>query len=89
MPGPYKVKVTIQSVTQGECPQGFKAGDSWLIEDGKTPCGMCARAYASLAETIQVLRYGGEFPWCENKDVATVSCPDPKRWLIYEVRRLS
>ncbi len=88
MPVPYKVKVTVQSVTKGECPQGFKSGDSWLIEDGKTPGGMCAGAYNSVAPAIRVFRLGGAQPWEKNEDVTYVSCPDPEHWVIYEVKRL-
>lgn len=29
----YKIKVTVHSVTKGECPRRFKAGDNWLIEN--------------------------------------------------------
>lgn len=85
---PYKVKVTVQSVIKGECPQGFKAGDSWLIEDGKTPGGMCASAYNAVAPAIRVLRLGGEHPWDENKDVTYISCPDSEHGVIHEVTRL-
>jgi len=84
----YKVKVTIESVTKGECPQGFKVGDSWIIEDGKTPGGMCAGAYNSVAPAIRLFRLGGEQPWDTNKDVTHVSCPDPKHRVIYQVTRL-
>ncbi len=85
---PYKVKVTVHAVTENTCPQGFKQGDSWLIEDGKTPGGMCAGAYNSVAPAIRIFRLGGEHPWDSDKDVTYVSCPDPERILIYEVRRL-
>jgi len=37
----YKVKVTVHSVMKGECPQGFKAGDCWLIENGETQTMKC------------------------------------------------
>ena len=74
----YKVKVTIESVTKGECRQGFKAGDSWVIEDSKTPGGMCASAYNAVAPQ----------PWDSNKDVTRVACPDPEHRLIYQVSRL-
>lgn len=84
----YKVKVTIESVIKGECPQGFKAGDSWIIENGKTPGGMCAGAYNSVAPAIRLFRLGGEQPWDSNKDVTHVSCPDPEHWVIYQVARL-
>ena len=85
MPVPYKVKVTVDSVTKGKCPQGFGEGDSWLIADGKTPGGMCAGAYNSVGPAIRTLRLGGEHPWNENKDVTYVSCPDPEHCVIYEV----
>lgn len=84
----YRVKVTVDAVTKGECPQGCKAGDSWLIEDGKTPGGMCAGAYNSVAPAIRTLRFGGAHPWDKDKDVTYVSCPDPEHWVIYEVKRL-
>jgi len=57
-----KVKISVKSITQNECPQGFKVGDSWLIEDGKTPGGMCAAAYAMVYPAVRVFRTGGEFP---------------------------
>ncbi len=82
-----KVKVTVHSITQGKCPQGFKVGDSWLIPDGKTPGGMCAGAYNSVASAIRLFRLGGEQPWDKDKDVTYVSCPDPEVVLIYEVRK--
>jgi uncharacterized repeat protein (TIGR04076 family) len=34
MPVPYRIKVAVHLVTKGKCPQGFKVGDSWVIEDG-------------------------------------------------------
>lgn len=88
MPAMYKVQVTVKSVIKGKCPQGFKAGDSWLIEDGKTPGGMCSGAYESVGSSIRLFQLGGEHPWDKDKDVTQVSCPDPEHWVIYEVRRL-
>jgi uncharacterized repeat protein (TIGR04076 family) len=87
MPIPYKVKVTIVSIS-GECSKGHKLGDSWLIGDGKTPKGMCAGAYDSIAPYLRALSFGGEFPWTEDKDVAQFACPDPQNRVIFELRRL-
>ena len=84
----YKVQVTVQSVTKGECPRGFKAGDSWLIENGETPNGMCGDAYISVAPAIRLLWLGGEQPWDEDKDVTCRSCPDAAVMVVYEIRRL-
>ena len=88
MPVPYKIKVSVLRVTNGECSRGFKAGDSWLIEDGKTPGGMCSSAYHAVAPAIRTFRLGGEHPWDEDKDVTRISCPDLEHWVIYEVKRL-
>lgn len=84
----FKVKVTVHDVIKNKCAQGFKVGDSWLIADGKTPGGMCAGAYNSIAPAIRLFRLGGEQPWDKDKDVTYVSCPDPECILVYEVRRL-
>ena len=88
MSATYKVKVTVHSVTKGECPSGFKVGDSWLIDNGKTPSGMCADAYTSIAPAIRAFWLGGEQPWDEDRDITCRSCPDPEHLVIYEIRRL-
>lgn len=84
----YKVRVTVDEVLKDECPMEFKPGDNWLIEDGKTPGGMCASAFTVLSPTLRHFRLGGEHPWDEDKDVTFVSCPDPKCVLIYKLERL-
>ena len=88
MPGLYNVKVTLRSVTKGECPGGFKVGDSWLIENGETPGNMCADAYISIAPAIRTFWLGGEQPWDEDKDITCRSCPDAEHMVIYELKRL-
>jgi len=84
-----QIEVTVHSVIKGECSQGFKVGDKWIIEDvGKTPGGMCASAYNAVAPAIRTFRVGGEHPWDVNKNITYVSCPDYKHFVIYEVKRL-
>jgi len=84
----YKVQVTVEKILMDECPMGFKVGDSWVIEGGKTPAGMCASAYYAAYPTIRTLTMGGGHPWDENKDISHVGCPDAERVLIMEVKRL-
>ncbi len=88
MAGPYSIRISVKEITKNECPYKFKPGDSWLIEDGKTPGGMCSSAYEACLPWVRILRYGGEFPPAEDKDVMLVSCPDHNVQTIYEVRRL-
>jgi len=86
-PKQYSVQITVKSITKGECPQGFKPGDTWTVQS-KTPDGMCSGAYGALLNTLAVLRHGGERPWDEDRDVVLASCPDMKHYVIYELRRL-
>ena len=84
----YKVRATVKDILKGKCSQGHKVGETWLIEkDGKTPGGMCPGAYNSLAPSLRTFRFGGEHHF-DQKDVTYISCPDPKHFVIFEVRRL-
>ncbi len=49
---------------------------------------MCSSAYDTVIPFARILRYGGELPWADDKDVLLLSCPDPNVQVIYEVRRL-
>jgi len=82
------MQITVKEITKNECPAGFKVGDSWVFDEGKTPGGMCTSAYDVVMPFARVLRYGGELPWATDKDVELVSCPDPNVQVIYEIKRL-
>ncbi len=84
----HKVKVTVKSITKGECSRGFKPGDSWIIENGETPSGMCGDAYISIAPAIRLFWLGGEQPWDKDKDTTCRSCPDAEVMVVYEIKRL-
>ena len=88
MAEPAEVKLTVHSILKKECPMGLKVGDSWLMEDSKTPTGMCAALFCTAYPVIRTFRLGGEHPWDEDKDVTHVSCSDPESILILEVKRL-
>jgi len=75
MPVPYSVKATVDSVLRGVCPQGFKAGDTWFILDGKTPGGMCSGAYGAVGPAVRTLRFDGEYPWEDDaENLSPPSC---------------
>jgi len=86
MAAPSKVQITVASVT-GHCAAGHTVGQSWVVE-ALTPENMCIGAFASLIPHFRVLRFGGEFPWEEDKDTAHIACPDPKNPVVFELRRL-
>ncbi|MBI4331371.1 MAG: TIGR04076 family protein [Chloroflexi bacterium] len=91
-PKTLPVKITVKTVTRGECPLKMKPGDSWVFQR-QTPEGMCMAAFSALMPAMRtfivpgaVYRYPGDAP---EGEVVEVSCPDPKHWVIYEVRRLA
>lgn len=43
------MKIKIKVIKQnGKCPRGFRIGDEFIIEEGKTPKGMCCSAFNSI-----------------------------------------
>jgi len=82
----YDVEVKVIS-QKGECGRGHKVGDSWIIGN-KTVEGICQSAYIGILPEVRVLRFGGEFPWAEDKDTTTVACPDGNNPVIFQLRRL-
>jgi len=85
MPRPIRARVTVKSVTKRPCPN-FKVGDTWIVQQGITPNGMCSRVYYSVAFAMQAMM-DANAPEAE-RNTAEVSCPDTRHLLVYEVRRL-
>ncbi len=85
--------VSVKVVSQkGFCMAGHKVGDEWLMkrEDGwRKPPQICILALQTLMPTLQVLMYGGSFPWERDPDCAGGTCPDSRNPVVFEVRRLS
>lgn len=83
-----RYKVSLKVISQkGTCALEHKVGDQWVTE-GKTPEGICLSAFDALFPSLQVLRFGGSFPWEKNPDVTTVACPDAINPVVFELRRL-
>ena len=80
-----KMKVTVDSVA-GKCPLGNTPGKEFIIER-TTPAGMCLSAFNSISPAIQVLRYGGSFPWEKNPDEAYICCPDHLNRTVFKLER--
>ncbi|MBI2918291.1 MAG: TIGR04076 family protein [Chloroflexi bacterium] len=83
---PYKVRATVVSVG-GHCGNGHQVSQSYDLE-GLTPAGICINAFSTIIPTFRVLRFGGEFPWEEDKGTARVACPDAKNPVVFELRRI-
>ena len=71
---------------KGTCAAGHKVGDEFVIGE-KTPPDLCSWAFYSLFPFAIVLQFGGSFPWGEDPNKTTVTCPDPTNPVVFELRR--
>ena len=71
---------------KGTCAAQHKVGDEFVIGQ-QTPPGFCSWAFYSLFPFAQVLRFGGSFPWEQDRDKAIVACPDAANPVVFELRR--
>ena len=70
------------------CPL-FKEGDIFIVEhDGKIPEGFCHWTWADLHREIMHLRFGGDFPWFEEKGVIYSSCTDGLRPVVFKLEKM-
>jgi len=83
----YDVAVKVIS-QKGNCAQGHKVGDEWVIKNYRTPTGICMGAFDSIFPVAAVLAFDGKFPWSSDPDVTTVACSDAENPVVFEITRL-
>ena len=81
----YEVVIKLVS-NRSPCHSGHKIGDEWVF-NYMTPPGMCGLAFNSLYPVALALQFGAKFPWQEDPDVITMSCPDAEVNNVFELRR--
>jgi uncharacterized repeat protein (TIGR04076 family) len=81
--------VAIKVVSQnGRCGQSHYVGENWLVVD-KSPGGICLSALASMLPILKVLHNTGEGTHAnKDPDIAWVACPNAKRQVVFELRRV-
>ena len=73
---------------EGRCTAGHQVGDQ-VVFDGQTVQGkICLHALYSFLPKVFAMRYGADFPWLKDKDVATHACPDAGNPVVFEIRRV-
>jgi uncharacterized repeat protein (TIGR04076 family) len=73
---------------EGYCAAGHQVDDE-VVFDGETVQGkICIHALYSFLPKVFAMRYGAEFPWTEEQDVATHACPDAWNPVVFEIRRV-
>jgi len=82
-------KVVAKVISQkGMCEAEHKVGDEFIMAEDIPP-NLCSWAFHSLFPFVQVLRFGGSFPWEKDASKATVACPDAENPVVFELRRTS
>jgi uncharacterized repeat protein (TIGR04076 family) len=72
---------------EGYCAAGHQVGDE-VFFDGETVQGkVCIHALYSFLPKVFAMRYGAEFPWTQERDVASHACPDAWNPVVFEIRR--
>jgi len=83
----YRIIATVIK-QEGHCEAGHAVGDE-VVFDGKTVRGECCiHALYSFLPKVFAMRYGADFPWLEDADVATHACPDAWNPVVFEIRRV-
>ena len=82
----YDIEITVVS-QKGSCGAGHKVGDKWVVKN-HTPGGICLSAFHAMESDIDVLKYGGSFPWSKDPDVTSTVCPDPQNPVVFEIKRI-
>jgi uncharacterized repeat protein (TIGR04076 family) len=73
---------------EGYCAAGHCVVDE-VVFDGQTVQGkVCIHALYSFLPKVLAMRYGAEFPWAAERDVASHACPDAWNPVVFEIRRL-
>ena len=82
-------KIELRVIEQkGTCGFGHEVGDV-VVFDGRQVNGeICLSALCSVLPKVFAMRYGVEFHWLEDKDIATHACPDAYNPVVFEVRRV-
>jgi len=73
---------------EGECAAGHCVGDEVVFTDNEVRGKVCIHALYSFLPKVFAMRYGAEFPWLEDRDVATHACPDAWNPVVFEIRRV-
>jgi uncharacterized repeat protein (TIGR04076 family) len=81
-----KVKITVKSI-KGECQAGHCPGQEYILDNFKLSGNLCPDAFNSLWPYIQVLRFGGKYPWGD-EDGVSIACPDPDNLAVFDIRRI-
>ncbi len=73
---------------EGHCVAGHQVGDEVVFEGHTVNGKICFHALYSFLPKVFAMRYGADFPWLDDPDVATHACPDAFNPVVFEIRRV-
>ncbi|MHA2371176.1 MAG: TIGR04076 family protein [Candidatus Hodarchaeales archaeon] len=83
---PPKIEIKITKIYGEEiCSRGFEVGDSFVYPDDRAT--ICPAALSVIRPYMLVLSYGGSMD-PDDPDSVSVSCPDAKHPVVYQIRRV-
>jgi uncharacterized repeat protein (TIGR04076 family) len=85
--GGYKIIVRVIK-QEGHCVAGHRVGDEVVFEGQTIQGKICIHALYSFLPKVFALRYGANFPWVDDLDVATHACPDAWNPVVFEIERI-
>ena len=83
----YKIVARVIS-QKGHCVAGHQVGDEVVIEGQTIEGKICIHALYSFLPKVFALRYGAEFPWVDDPDLASHACPDAYNPVVFELQRI-
>ncbi|MGC8872874.1 MAG: TIGR04076 family protein [Chloroflexia bacterium] len=84
---PYPIVARVKEV-RGQCAFGHQVGDEILFDGESVKGRVCLSALYSFLPKVFAMRYGAQFPWLTDPDVALHACPDPANPVVFEIVRL-
>jgi uncharacterized repeat protein (TIGR04076 family) len=82
----YKIIVTVKDM-KGKC-KAHKVGDTIEIVGAVMSAPICPVALMSFYHNIHAMKYGAVLPWAKDKDKIIQVCPDDKKQVTFEIRRV-
>ncbi|MEG6616797.1 TIGR04076 family protein [Peptococcaceae bacterium 1198_IL3148] len=83
-----KIRITvINKIGPGVCHRGHKIGDTFDFDSERGK--ICPMAMHVLFPVVDILRYGGSFPWEEDENTGVFCCPDVKVINVFKVEKIT
>jgi len=77
---------------QGKSPEAcdiYTDGQEFIVDEEQAcPEGFCTQAWNDIVGHLNLLWFGGEYPWMNEKGSAVVCCTDGYRPVIFEINRI-